>query len=76
MTHRSIAVLKPRKPMVLALFASVVMIVGSPFVSSSSASNRGGADKAVSANHGDCKHANSGVHNGYDCPEHISITLF
>jgi hypothetical protein len=37
-------------------------------VATSAASNAGGADKPVSATHGDCKNINGGVHNGYDCP--------
>jgi hypothetical protein len=59
---------------VLALVASVLFLVGSPVVATSSA-NGGGADKPVSANHGDCKHSNSGAHNGYDCPSKPVVGL-
>jgi hypothetical protein len=60
----------------LSLVASVLFLVGSPVVAASSASNGGGADKPVSANHGDCKHSNAGVHNGYDCPSKPVVGLF
>jgi hypothetical protein len=32
------------------------------------ASNAGGAQKPVSATHGDCKNDNRGKHKGYVCP--------
>ncbi len=51
-----------------ALAALVTLAsVASPWVATSMASNAGGADKARPATFGDCKNANSGVHNGYDC---------
>jgi hypothetical protein len=67
MEHRPVA---PRqiKRGALAFLAVALLSAGSPFVATSSASNAGGADKPVSANHGDCKNINGGVHNGYDCP--------
>jgi hypothetical protein len=53
-----------------ALAALVTLLsIASPWAASSMASNGGGADKARPATFGDCKHANSGVHNGYDCEE-------
>ena len=55
------------KRVVLGLLASVCLIVGSP-VAAASASNAGGAQKPVSATHGDCKNDNAGKHNGYVCP--------
>jgi hypothetical protein len=62
MTHRS----KTGKRVVVSLLASMCLIVGSPVAASSAAS--GGAQKPVSANHGDCKNDNSGKHKGYVCP--------
>ena len=51
-----------------ALAALVTLLsIASPWVATSMASNAGGADKARAATFGDCKNANSGVHNGYDC---------
>jgi hypothetical protein len=52
----------------LALMAVALLSVSSPLVATAAASNAGGADKPVSATHGDCKNINGGVHNGYDCP--------
>jgi hypothetical protein len=52
----------------LAFLAVALLSAGSPLVATSAASNAGGADKPVSATHGDCKNTNGGVHNGYDCP--------
>ena len=52
----------------LAFMAVALLSGGSPLVATSAASSAGGADKAVSASHGDCKNTNDGVHNGYDCP--------
>jgi hypothetical protein len=68
MTHRSTAGSRTAKRVLLSLLASVCLIVGSPVVGASSASSGGGAHKAVSADHGDCKNDNSGKHSGYDCP--------
>jgi len=52
----------------LALMAVVFLSASSPLAATAAASNAGGADKPVSATHGDCKNINGGVHNGYDCP--------
>jgi hypothetical protein len=52
----------------MALLASVSLFAASPVVGASSAASGGGAHKAVSADHGDCKNDNRGKHNGYDCP--------
>ena len=52
----------------LALIAVVLLSAGSPLVATAAASNAGGADKPVSATHGDCKNSNGGAHNGYECP--------
>ena len=75
MKHRPVAPLKHRpvaprqiKRGALAFLAVALLSAGSPLVATSSASNAGGADKPVSATHGDCKNINAGVHNGYDCP--------
>ena len=54
------------KRVVLSLLASVCLIVGSPVAASSAAA--GGAQKPVSATHGDCKNDNAGKHKGYVCP--------
>ena len=42
----------------------------SPLVATSAA-EAGGADKPRPATFGDCKNANAGVHNGYDCEEAV-----
>ena len=55
------------KRVLMSLLATVCLIVGSP-VAVSSASNAGGAQKPVSATHGDCKNDNAGKHKGYVCP--------
>jgi hypothetical protein len=68
MMHRSTTGRRTAKRIVISLAASACLIVGSPVVGVSSAATGGGAHKAVSADHGDCKHDNSGKHNGYDCP--------
>jgi hypothetical protein len=67
MTHNSIAGSRNAKRVAMSLLASVCLIVASP-VAVSSASNAGGAQKPVSATHGDCKNDNAGKHNGYVCP--------
>ena len=54
------------KRVVLSLLASVCLIVASPVAASSAAA--GGAQKPVSATHGDCKNDNAGKHKGYVCP--------
>ena len=51
----------------LSLLATSCLVVGSPVVASSVA-KQGGAGKAVSATHGDCKNDNRGKHKGYVCP--------
>jgi len=67
MTHRPLATREAKRG-ALAFLAVVLLGAGSPLVATSAASNAGGADKPVSATHGDCKNINGGVHNGYDCP--------
>jgi hypothetical protein len=67
MTHNSIAGSRNAKRVAMSLLASVCLIVASP-VGAASASNAGGAQKPVSATHGDCKNDNAGKHNGYVCP--------
>jgi hypothetical protein len=67
MMHNSNAGSRNAKRVALGLLASVCLIVGSP-VGAASASNAGGAQKPVSATHGDCKNDNAGKHNGYVCP--------
>jgi hypothetical protein len=54
------------KRVLLSLLASACLIVGSPVAASSAAA--GGAQKPVSATHGDCKNDNAGKHKGYVCP--------
>ena len=54
------------KRVVLGLLASVCLIVGSPVGAASA--DAGGAQKPVSATHGDCKNDNAGKHKGYVCP--------
>jgi hypothetical protein len=50
-----------------------VLSIGSPWVTSSFASNAGGADKTRPPTFGDCKNVNAGVHNGYDCMEEVGL---
>jgi hypothetical protein len=52
--------------LVLALLVAM-MSMGSIGVATSMASSAGGADTEQPATFGDCKNANEGVHNGYDC---------
>ena len=68
MMHRSTTGGRTAKRVLVSLAASACLIVGSPVVGVSSAATGGGAHKAVSADHGDCKNDNRGKHNGYDCP--------
>jgi hypothetical protein len=67
MSHRSYAGFS-RKGTALALMASAFVALGSPLVAVSSAADAGGAQRSVSANFGDCKNNNSGLHLGYVCP--------
>ena len=69
MINRSTAGSRSAKRVVASLFASAFLIVGSPVVATSSASDAVGAHIPVSATHGDCKNGNGGAHNGYDCPQ-------
>jgi hypothetical protein len=66
MMHRSNAGGRTAKRVLLSLLASVCLIAGSPVIGASSASP--GAQRPVSATHGDCKNDNSGKHYGYVCP--------
>jgi hypothetical protein len=68
MTHRSTAGSRTSRRTALALLAGALMTVGYPAVAASSASGNG-LDRQVQAGFGDCKNHNSGIHNGYDCPE-------
>jgi hypothetical protein len=67
MSHRSSAGITSKR-IALTLAVSAFLSVGSPLVATSSASNGGGAQRPVSANFGDCKNDNSGLHRGYVCP--------
>jgi hypothetical protein len=67
MKHNSIAGSRNAKRVAMSLLASVCLIVASP-VAVSSASDAGGAQKPVSATHGDCKNDNAGKYKGYVCP--------
>jgi hypothetical protein len=67
MSHRSFAGLS-RKGTALAFVASAFLSLGSPLVAVSSAADAGGAQRQVSADFGDCKNDNSGLHLGYVCP--------
>jgi hypothetical protein len=49
----------------ITILASAASLA-SPWVASGTA-QPGGADKPRPATFGDCKNANEGVHNGYDC---------
>jgi hypothetical protein len=51
----------------LALAAGVLMSLGSPVVAVSAAAEEPGLHRPVPVTHGDCKNANSGLHNGYNC---------
>jgi hypothetical protein len=53
------------KRVLLSLLAAACLVVGSPVAAASAAS---GAQKPVSATHGDCKNDNAGKHKGYVCP--------
>ena len=53
------------KRVILSLLATACLVVGSPVAAASAAS---GAQKPVSATHGDCKNDNAGKHKGYVCP--------
>ena len=55
------------KRVILSLLATACLVVGSP-VAVAGAASAGGAQKPVSATHGDCKNDNAGKHNGYVCP--------
>ena len=66
MMHRYTAGSRAGRRVVLSLVASVCLIVGSPVAASSASA--GGAQKPVSATHGDCKNDNRGKHKGYVCP--------
>ena len=59
MKHRLVASHQVRRGG-LALLTVALLSAGSPLVATSAASNAGGADKQVSATHGDCKHINGG----------------
>jgi hypothetical protein len=67
MNHRRLATHGIKRG-ALAFMAVALLSASSPLVASAAASNAGGADKSVSATHGDCKNSNGGLHNGYDCP--------
>jgi hypothetical protein len=54
------------KRVLLSLLAAACLVVGSPVAAANAAS--GGAQKPVSATHGDCKNDNAGKHKGYVCP--------
>jgi hypothetical protein len=58
--------------LVLALLVAM-MSIGSIGAATSMASNAGGADKQRPPTFGDCKNANDGVHNGYDCEEQVPL---
>ena len=55
------------KRVVLSLLATTCLVIGSPAVTANAASGSG-AQKPVSATHGDCKNDNRGKHKGYVCP--------
>jgi len=60
------ATLRPVRRIALVLPAATLLSCASPFVATSSA-KAGGADKPRPVTFGDCKNANEGLHNGYDC---------
>jgi hypothetical protein len=53
------------KRVILSLLATSCLVIGSPTIVATAA---GGAQKPVSATHGDCKNNNAGKHKGYVCP--------
>jgi hypothetical protein len=55
------------KRVILSLLAASCLVFGSP-VGAAVAADNGGAQKPVSAAHGDCKNDNAGKHKGYVCP--------
>jgi hypothetical protein len=55
------------KRVILSLLATTALVAGSPAVAANAAS-ASGAQKPVSATHGDCKNDNAGQHKGYVCP--------
>jgi hypothetical protein len=67
MMNRSTHTSRARKRTALALAAGVLMSLGSPVVATSAAAEESGLHRPVPVTHGDCKNANSGLHNGYDC---------
>jgi hypothetical protein len=67
MMNRSTQGSRTSKRTALALAVGVLMSLGSPVVAISAAAEDPGLHRLVPATHGDCKNANSGLHNGYDC---------
>lgn len=65
MKHRSTAGSRIAKRVFVSLVASACLIVGSPVIATGTAA---GLHKPVSAGFGDCRNANAGQHNGYNCP--------
>jgi ABC-type oligopeptide transport system substrate-binding subunit len=55
------------KRVILSLLAATCLVFGSP-AGAAVAANSSGAQKPVSASHGDCKNDNNGKHQGYVCP--------
>ena len=55
------------KRAILSLLAASCLVFGSP-VGAAVAADSSGAQKPVSASHGDCKNDNAGKHKGYVCP--------
>jgi hypothetical protein len=66
MNHRSNA--GHSKRVLVSLLATACLVVGSPAVANAAS---GGAQKPVSATHGDCKNDNAGLHKGYVCPSDV-----
>jgi len=57
---------KARGRTAAAIILTTLASLASPWVAAAAA-EAGGADKPRPATFGDCKNANEGVHNGYDC---------
>ena len=67
MMNRSTRTSRGPKRAALVLVAGVLMSLGSPAIAVSAAAEEPGLHRPVPITHGDCKNANSGLHNGYNC---------
>lgn len=70
-SHEHRAVGRRRALRALLALGAATLSFASPLAATSLASNAGGADKLRPVTFGDCKNANAGVHNGYDCEARV-----